>query len=76
MSLALLLLFVALILGILGFGITNAVAHIAKFLFFVVILCIFVLLVIGYFTVNPPNISPIPVPDTSQPQQQSVKTPS
>jgi uncharacterized membrane protein YtjA (UPF0391 family) len=67
MNLALILLIVAIIAGILGFGIANAVTHIAKFMFFVIIILFLIIMFYGYFSFHSsPTKEPIP-PATNTP---------
>lgn len=54
LSLALILLVVAVIAGVLGFGIANAVTHIAKFLFYVIVILIVILAFYMFFSYRSP----------------------
>ena len=60
LNLALILCVIAIIVGILGFGITNAVNHIAKFIFFVLIILLLIFIFYVYFYFNSPTNEPIP----------------
>lgn len=53
LSLALILLVVAVIAGILGFGIANAVTHIAKFLFCVIVFLILIFFLYMFMSYHP-----------------------
>ena len=55
LNLALILCVIAIIVGILGFGITNAVNHIAKFIFFVLIILLLIFIFYVYFYFNSPK---------------------
>ena len=66
LNLALILLFVAIIVGILGFGITNAVNHIAKFIFFLIIILVLIFMFYEYFSFHSPTSEPTP-PATQTP---------
>lgn len=66
MNLALILLIVAVIAGIIGFGIANAVNHIAKFLFFGIIILFLILMFYEYFSFPSAKKEPIPPPVKSQ----------
>lgn len=55
MGMVLILFIVAIIAGIFGFGIANAVNHIARFLFYVIVIVIFVILLYGYFSFEIPT---------------------
>lgn len=60
LNLALILCIIAIIAGILGFGITNAVNHIAKFIFYLLIILLLILIFYGYFYFNSPTNEQIP----------------
>ncbi len=63
LHLALILFIIAVIVGILGFGITNAINHIAKFLFYIIVIIFLIIILYAYFSFSPTH-EPIP-PETS-----------
>ncbi|MBA3239584.1 MAG: DUF1328 domain-containing protein [Parachlamydiaceae bacterium] len=63
-SMAFVLLVIAIIAGVLGFGIANVVAHIAKFLFYVVILFLLLLGIYFYTSLRTKNEPVQPVIET------------
>jgi uncharacterized membrane protein YtjA (UPF0391 family) len=60
LNLALILFIVAVIIGVLGFGITNAVNHIAKFLFFVIIILFLIFVFYEYSSFQSPSNEHVP----------------
>ena len=66
LNLALIIFIAAIIAGILGFGITNAVNHIAKFVFFLIIIIFLIFIFYEYVSFHSPTIEPVP-PETHTP---------
>lgn len=56
-SIALILLVVAVIAGVLGFGLANAVTHIARFLFFVIVVLVLFFVLYMFFSYRAPPLS-------------------
>lgn len=66
LNLILILFIVAIIAGILGFGITNAVNHIAKFIFFLIVILFLIFMFYEYFSFHSPTSERAP-PATQTP---------
>lgn len=64
LSLALALLFIAILAGVLGFGMVNAFSHLAKVVFFGII--ILFVIIVSYMSVRPPATEPIPLPSKTE----------
>ncbi len=60
MHLALIIFIVAVIAVVLGFGITNAVNHIAKFIFFLIIILFLIFMFYEYFSSHSVTSEPTP----------------
>ncbi len=55
MDIVLVLFIIAILAGIFGFGIANAIQHIAKFFFFLVVIILLIIFLYGYFAVHVPT---------------------